>query len=158
MRKSVPQAVNNLFNGSTFLTIQERSVALSRLNHLLAQHIPHALYKQCRIANYRQGVLIIEVSSASWLTRLRYEQEKLRSLLRQNGLSGLSSIQFKINPELNANKLLLNSGSNSIPSRVISPESAKHLLILADSCPPKLKNNLIKLANHVTKMDNKKSK
>lgn len=154
MRNSEPKPLFNLFKAPSLLTIQERGKALSTLSRLLYGFLPLPLTEQCRVANYRQGILIIEVSSASWLTRLRYEQEKLRSLLRQNGLSGLSSIQFKINPELNRNKCELHCDDSAAYQRQITPQSAEMLLALADNCSPKLKSSLIKLAKHATKIDN----
>lgn len=154
MRHSEPKALFNLFKAPSLLTIQERGKALSTLNHLLNRLLPPPLAEQCRVANYRLGILIIEVSSASWLTRLRYEQEKLRSQLRQNGLSGLASIQFKINPELNRNRCELHCDDAAVYQRKITPQSAEMLLALADNCSPKLKSSLIKLAKHATKIDN----
>lgn len=151
MRKSEPQTLKNLFNGATLTTIQERSTALARLNNLIYRYIPSHLQHCCRVANYRQSVLIIEVSSASWLTRLRYEQEKLLSALRQNGLRSLASIQYKINPILNRSQYVMKCNPKSVTKRVITPQSASLLLALSENTTPKLKTNLIKLANHVVK-------
>lgn len=154
MRNGQPESVLSLLKTSSLTAIQERSVALSTLNNLLNKLLPGNLAQQCKVVNYRQGVLILGVSSASWLTRLRYEQETLRTQLRQQGLSGLSSIQFKINPELNLNKSVLHSTENDLYDRKITPKSAQYLLALADNSPINLKNRLIKLANHATKIDN----
>ncbi|WP_392564762.1 DciA family protein [Orbus wheelerorum] len=156
MRNSGPLPLDNLFNNNTFLTIQERSKALYTLNNLVHKLLPDNLCQECRVANYRQGILIINVSSASWLTRLRYEQEKLRSLLRQNGLRGLTSIQFKVSLELNpTNNCILHSKDYDLAKREITLQSADLLLALAQNCSPKLKSNLIKLAKHATKIDNR---
>lgn len=150
MRNSEPQSLENLFNGGTLTNIQERSVVLSRLNHLVYRYLPLHLQHCCRVANYRQSILIIEVSSASWLTRLRYEQGKLLLALRQNGLSGLASIQYKINPVLNQQRYLIKNDDKTT-KRTLSPYSASLLLALAENTTPKLKTCLIKLANHVLK-------
>lgn len=155
MRNGQPESVNSLLKVTSLQAIQERSIKLSTLDHLLKKLLPETLSPQCKIVNYRQGILIIGVSSASWLTRLRYEQEKLRTQLRQHGLSGLSSIQFKIIPQLNQNKAILHSAQNPLYNRKMTSQSAQYLLDLADTCPTNLKNSLIKLANHVTKIDNK---
>ncbi len=150
MRNSEPQSLENLFNGGTLTNIQERSFVLSRLNHLVYHYLPLHLQHCCRVANYRQSILIIEVSSASWLTRLRYEQGKLLLALRQNGLSGLASIQYKINPVLNQQRYLIKNDDKTT-KRTLSPYSASLLLALAENTTPKLKTCLIKLANHVLK-------
>lgn len=154
MRNSEPLSVNKLFKTSSLESIQERSVALSTLNALIYRFLPPILHTHCRVANYRQSILIIEVSSASWLTRLRYEQQNLILLLRQNGLIGLASLQYKINPELNPNKCILHCDNTDPPKREITPNSAACLLQLAENASPTLKSSLIKLANHVRKIDN----
>lgn len=151
MRNSEPQSLNNLFNGFTLANIQTRSIALSRLNKMIYCYLPSHLHHCCRVANYRQSILIIEVCSAGWLTRLRYEQEKLLLALRQNGLSGLASIQYKINPILNQSQSFINDKVTIVGKRKITPQSASLLLALAQDATPKLKTNLIKLANHVLK-------
>ena len=152
MRNSEPQSLNNLFNGFTLANIQTRSIALSRLNKMIYCYLPNHLHHCCRVANYRQSILIIEVCSAGWLTRLRYEQEKLLLALRQNGLSGLASIQYKINPVLNQPQSFVNDKVTTVGNkRTITPQSAPLLLALAQDATPKLKTNLIKLANHVLK-------
>lgn len=151
MRNSEPQSLNNLFNGFTLANIQTRSIALSRLNKMIYCYLPNHLHHCCRVANYRQSILIIEVCSAGWLTRLRYEQEKLLLALRQNGLSGLASIQYKINPILNQSQSFINDKVTIVGKRKITPQSASLLLALAQDATPKLKTNLIKLANHVLK-------
>ena len=151
MRNSEPQSLNNLFNGFTLANIQTRSIELSRLNKMIYCYLPSHLHHCCRVANYRQSILIIEVCSAGWLTRLRYEQEKLLLALRQNGLSGLASIQYKINPILNQSLSFVNDKVTTVGKRTITPQSASLLLALAQDATPKLKTNLIKLANHVLK-------
>ena len=151
MRNSEPQSLNNLFNGFTLANIQTRSIELSRLNKMIYCYLPSHLHHCCRVANYRQSILIIEVCSAGWLTRLRYEQEKLLLALRQNGLSGLASIQYKINPILNQSQSFINDKVTIVGKRKITPQSASLLLALAQDATPKLKTNLIKLANHLLK-------
>lgn len=158
MRNSLPQSLDSLFKATPLLTIQERGLALAKLNRLLANILPEKLSEQCQIINYRQGVLIIGVSSAGWLVRLRYEQEKLRSQLRQNGLLGLSSIQFKVNPALNLNSSVLHCAESNTPQRIMTSESANYLLALADNCSTNLKSRLIKLASHAVNIDNKASR
>lgn len=153
MRNSEPQRLNNLLKTSSLINIQEKSIVLTELNLLFYRFLPHILHRHCRVANYRQSILVIEVSSASWLTRLRYEQGTLLSKLRQNGLIGLASLQYKINPELNQEKYVLQNNYNNVNTtqRQISPQSAAILLALAQNTTPKLQACLVKLANHVIK-------
>lgn len=158
MRNHSPQSLNKLFKDSSLKNIQAKSVALSVLNRVVCQLLPITVREHCRVANYRQGVLIIEVSSANWLTRLRYEQERLILTLRQTKLTGLASIQYKVNPELDKTKYILQSNQQDHkPKRIMTPQSASLLLALSENATPCLKLNLIRLANHATKLDNNKS-
>ena len=52
--------------------------------------LPAPLQGKCRAANYRNAILIIEVTNASWMTRLRYEIPSLLSALRKEILPSLS--------------------------------------------------------------------
>ncbi|MCO6523449.1 MAG: DUF721 domain-containing protein [Candidatus Schmidhempelia sp.] len=154
MRKSAPQSLDRLFDEKNSLhKVQQRAVALAKLNQALKSLLPTPLQAQCRAANYRQHRLIVEVSSASWLTRLRYEQEKLLSTLRKTILPALSSIEFVINPTLNTQRHILHSHhtedtSNHRIERQLSRASADMLLSLAENSPEKLKQTLLKLAQH----------
>lgn len=157
MRNSIPKSLNSLFEQNTFLNnFQDKSLSLSQLHLIIMQLLPEQLHAHCQVANYRQGVLIIEVSSASWLTRLRYEQETLMSLLRQQHLTGLSSIQYKITPSIGEQKHTLHSSRPVYHNQKISPQSAIALLSLAEKASPRLKESLIKLAKNTTKLDNNK--
>lgn len=154
MRNSTPQAINLLIDETkAFNSIQSRSLALVKLNQAVYKLLPMQLQSVCRVANYRHSVLIIEVSSASWLTRVRYEQEKLLSTLRAEILPGLASIQFSINPALHAKRYIAQNPVETF-ERTISQESGNLLEGLAQQCPDSLKAKLIKLASHAKKPRN----
>ncbi|MDF7666963.1 DciA family protein [Orbaceae bacterium ESL0727] len=151
MRCNEPQSFSFLVRQTTGLSqIEERTSALFQLSRALDEILSKPLNEKCRVANYRQGILVIEVSSASWLTRLKYEQSNVLSALRQKVLPALSSIQYQINPDLgcyshqNSHPLPLNATKSS----TITPQSALYLYELAERAPEKLKKQLIKLANH----------
>ena len=151
MRDNEPKVLNSLLLQEALLSkIQERIVALNQLTKVIDELLPSSLNKQYRVANYRQGVLVLEVSSASWLTRLRYEQSKLLSGIRKQILPSLSSIQYKINPDIcSQHSKMINDTSKSVTiTRALSFQSATYLSALAESAPDKLKKQLIKLANH----------
>ncbi|WP_202112714.1 DUF721 domain-containing protein [Gilliamella sp. Pas-s95] len=130
--------------------IKDRTFALSKLSNIVDELLPSLLKQQCRVANYRQGVLVLEVSSASWLTRLKYEQSNLISEIRKNILPSLSSIQYKINPNISTklSQCHCQASKLSLLSSVMTPKSAMFLYALAENAPDKLKKQLIKLANH----------
>ncbi|OCG28060.1 hypothetical protein A9G11_11135 [Gilliamella sp. wkB108] len=151
MRYNEPQKLASILaKVSSLSKIQERTNALSKLSNVVSDLLPSPLNQQCRVANYRRGILVIEVSSASWLTRLRYEQSELISGIRRQILPSLSSIQYQINPNITAqlsqvdNQLLNKAKTPSI----MTQKSAEFLYTLAENVPDKLKKQLIKLANH----------
>ncbi|MBI0030318.1 DUF721 domain-containing protein [Gilliamella sp. B14384G15] len=151
MRYNEPQMLTSILSQQTCLSeIKEKTFALNKLADVINELLPSLLRQQYRIANYRQGVLILEVSSASWLTRLRYEQSNLLSEIRKQILPSLSSIQYKINPDISSQYVkMINDSSKSVTiTRALSPQSAIYLSALAESAPDKLKKQLIKLANH----------
>ena len=103
MRYNEPQMLTSILSQQTCLSeIKEKTFALNKLADVINELLPSLLRQQYRIANYRQGVLVLEVSSASWLTRLRYEQSNLLSGIRKQILPSLSSIQYKINPDISS--------------------------------------------------------
>jgi hypothetical protein len=151
MRDNEPQVLMSILTQDTCLSqIKERVSALNQLSYVVNELLPSPLNQQCRVSNYRQGLLIIEVSSASWLTRLKYEQSNLLSGIRKKLLPSLSSIQYRINPDILIMPLPHTEKSKKINNNqnYMTINSAKYLYTLAQQAPDKLKKQLIKLANH----------
>ncbi|MCK9780556.1 MULTISPECIES: DUF721 domain-containing protein [Enterobacterales] len=157
MRDSYPQSLEKIFielegsNKSTLQLIQQRATILLKLNRAVMALLPVPLRDKCRVANYRNAILIIEVANASWLTRLRYEIPSLLSALRQEILPSLSSIDIKINPSLGIKqekKSLISSLKEQQPTkrRHLSLESAQSLKYLAEKSPKRLRERLERLA------------
>ncbi|MCO6548796.1 MAG: DUF721 domain-containing protein [Gilliamella sp.] len=151
MRYNEPQMLTSILAQNFSLSkIQDRTNALNSLAKVVNDLLPSPMNQQCRVANYRQGVIILEVSTAGWLTRLKYEQSNLISEIRKNILPSLSSIQYQINPDISVRWSHNNyqSDKSSLVSSVITQKSAMFLYALAENAPDKLKKQLIKLANH----------
>ncbi|MFQ1016362.1 DUF721 domain-containing protein [Gilliamella sp. Occ3-1] len=151
MRYNEPQMLTSILAQNFSLSkIQDRTNALNSLAKVVNDLLQSPMNQQCRVANYRQGVMILEVSTASWLTRLKYEQSNLISEIRKNILPSLSSIQYQINPDISVRWSHNNyqSDKSSLVSSVITQKSAMFLYALAENAPDKLKKQLIKLANH----------
>ncbi|OVZ95963.1 DUF721 domain-containing protein [Yersinia sp. 2105 StPb PI] len=160
MRESRPQLLDVLFDDAIAAengplhNVQQRATALLKLNRAVKGLLPSQLQPWCRVANYRQSVLVLETASASWLMRLRYEQPALLSALRAQILPSLSSIDIRINPSLmakghNITQDIAKSTQNSEkspPLRHLSLESAKELRGLASRSPEKLRTILERLA------------
>lgn len=160
MRDSRPQSLDTLLDDNAAIdgilkNVQQRAVTLLRLDRAVQALLPVPLKPFCRIANFRQGILVLEVANASWLMRLRYEQSSLLSALREQILPSLSSIDIRINPDL-----MRLRGKNALPfapekpgntqeppvSRSLSSESAQQLRWLASQSPEGLRKKLERLA------------
>ena len=100
MRDHRPQPANDFFNNTRFKDLQEKAIILSKLSHVLKEALPSGCEDHCRVANYRQGSLVIEVSGSVWATRINYERIAILSAFRRHGLPGLSNLEIKINPDL----------------------------------------------------------
>lgn len=161
MRDSRPQLLDVLFDDASaedkgpLHNIQQRAVALLKLNRAVKGVLPVQLHPWCRVANFRQGILVLETANASWLMRLRYEQPALLSALRAQILPSLSSIDIRINPALMAKgsnlvqdaAKTLGNAQTKVPMRHLSQESAEELRGLASRSPEKLRKVLERLAS-----------
>ncbi|MGL9759904.1 MAG: DUF721 domain-containing protein [Symbiopectobacterium sp.] len=163
MRDSCPQSLKSLFdsvlgeNKSPLHDVQQRAIALLKFNLAVKGLLPPQLYSWCRVANYRQGRLILETANASGLMLLRYEQPALLSALRAQILPSLVSIDIRINPALAAkgdetvvlgkdNYRLESKKLDTLP-RQLSKRSAEMLRNLAGNSPEKLRKTLERLAS-----------
>jgi len=154
MRDSRPQSIENLFEATEgqgmLQSIQQRAIALNKLNRAVQGILPAQLHPWCRVANFRQGILVLETANASWMMRLRYEQSNLLSALRAQILPSLTAIDIRINPSLAAK-----GQENSKPSapesqsagRQLSEHSAEILRSVASRSPEKLKRTIERLAS-----------
>ncbi|MEM6051330.1 DciA family protein [Erwinia sp. P7711] len=158
MRDSRPQSIENLFETTegqgVLQTIQQRAIALNKLNRAVQGILPAQMHPWCRVANFRQGILVLETANASWMMRLRYEQSSLLSALRAQILPSLTAIDITINPSLaaKAQESVQKSGSQSaaeenVPGRQLSEQSAEILRSVASRSPEKLKRIIEQLAS-----------
>ncbi|UBX49374.1 DciA family protein [Providencia alcalifaciens] len=159
MRDSHPQALFDVLEESlaktsnTLQTIQRNAKAILKLNRVVKSLLPAEIKPMCRVANYRNNIMVIEVANASWMTRLNYEKINLLSALRSSILPSLSSIDIRINPDLirkskqnsSLNKQSVNQKENR-NQRQISMQTAEQLLRLAQKSPKGLKEKFERLA------------
>ncbi|CDG47253.1 DUF721 domain-containing protein [Serratia symbiotica] len=154
MRDSRPQLLDVLFDDALTAdkapqhNVQQHALALLKLNRAVKSLLPAQLHLWCRVANIRQGILVLEAANASWMMRLRYEQPMLLSTLRAQILPSLSSIDIRINPGLMANgeHRVKNTQQAAPLRRHLSQESARAVMGLANHSPEKLRKILEQLA------------
>ena len=70
---------------------------VKQLNQFIAAHLEPSLAAQCRVANLRDGILILSTTSPAWKHKLRFAALELLSSLRVNPRwSYLKSIEVRI--------------------------------------------------------------
>ncbi|MGL4860609.1 MAG: DUF721 domain-containing protein [Enterobacteriaceae bacterium] len=156
MRNSRPQPLESLFSDTRQLQqIQRQASVLNKLNRAVRALLPAPLRQGCRVANYRHGVLILEVASGSQQLRLRYAQGELLSALRGEILPSLASIDIRINPQLMLDRIENRQNDPSGSSqqegnrtkRQLSHDSAERLRAVAEHGSPQLRQRLYHLAS-----------
>ncbi|MDO6706452.1 DUF721 domain-containing protein [Photobacterium sp. 1_MG-2023] len=144
MRDHRPQTTASLLDDETTLgNIQQRAIALHKLNSKVQACLQCA--QACRVSNYRQGVLIIEVASAAWSMRLNYERNQLIKQLREQMLPQLQDLKVTINPSLAADPPKA-SQTPVLKRKPISDKAAAALLKTAQDAPAKIKARLERIA------------
>lgn len=74
----------------------DRAGTLSAINQVLAQHLPPNQQQNCRISNITRHSITITTTNAAWCSRLRFNQNQILQLLRQNGYPWLANLDIKV--------------------------------------------------------------
>jgi hypothetical protein len=126
--------------------------ALAQLNTLIASKLEPSLASNCRVANLRDGILILATTSPAWNHKLRFYSVDLLSELRSDPRwSGLKSIEIRVD-------YLPNTESASAPGSKrgisISKENAELLSQLAETIAnPKLAQALKRVSSKGNQQD-----
>jgi hypothetical protein len=112
----------------TFITKLDQ---LDQISKFISKYLEPSLVNHCRVANLRDGILILSTTSPAWNHKLRFITLDLLSALRKNPLwSGLKAIEIRVDylaqPENNIT-------TNLKKPHPLSTENAKILLELAES-------------------------
>lgn len=79
--------------------IQLKVSELKKINQLWQAKISPDIAQHSRVANFREGCLVIEIDSAAWATRLRYLLPDLtKKLVKYPMLNTLKHIEWYIQP------------------------------------------------------------
>ena len=130
---------------SVLAFIQKKVQQLTKLNQIWQSEICIDLAEHTRVANFRDGYLIIECDGAAWATRLRYTLPDItQKLLKHADLRDLTHIEWSIQPQFHAP----NTQLSQLPP-VLSSASAKLLKNAADTIQVKpLQEALLRIARH----------
>ncbi len=115
-----------------------------RLQAALDASIPAPLTEHCKVANLRNGCLVIQTDSPAWLTKLRYSSpDILQALRRIDGLQGLRRLEFYIEPPQQVKAPI------KIQRKLLSHNNANLLNSIANGIKDEaLKATLKRLTNH----------
>ena len=140
--KSKPTDVAELM-GQRLRQVQERTESLRQLQQVTADILGNDLKGRYRVANIRNGVMIIETDSGAWATRLQFMKLQLLQQLRQQNFPMLTTIEIKVNPALSRIERPVTQNLNKL-----SPQAASQIQELAESIGGSLGEKLKKLAAH----------
>lgn len=140
------KAFGNLLSGTPELQkFVSKLQHLEQINNYLSAHLDPQLAPHCRVANMRDGALVISTTSPAWNHKLRFAALDILSLLRANPLwSGLKSIEVRVD--------YLNPIDHNTPTnfRTSSPVSTKNAKLIQQTATyianEKLSNSLKRLA------------
>lgn len=119
---------------------------LKQINNFVSSKLEPILARNCRVANLRDGSLILSTTSPAWNHKLRFIALDLLSALRSNpAWSGLKSIEVRVDYlPINEHNTTTNLKKPSLPS----VHNAKLMQEIANNITcKKLSESLNKLAN-----------
>lgn len=145
MRDHRPTLGDDIIAQSRLSTLQQHAEEIILINRALQAILPRGTEKHCRVANIREGQLILEVASAGIKMKIDRDRLHILNQLRSQGFARLIAVSVQINPELyrsNSDK-----SEQSAPQRdPISSTAASYLEMIASNASPKVKARLESLA------------
>ncbi len=96
MRKTHPVSLSRLIDQRHGLLDQGRRIA--RLNAALSRLLPAGLAGHCRVANLRDGILVLAADSPAWASRLRFHADKLLKSLNKECDLGAGRVRTIVVP------------------------------------------------------------
>lgn len=141
--KKPPQDLSQLLLQSGRLPdIAEKAELLIYLDQHVKQIVAGPVAEQLKVANFRQGVLVVETTSAAWAARINFQKPKLLTQLQAETLTILTAIEVKVNP-----RLALYDAKPKQTQKQLSPAAAEHIAALAEHVSGTLGEKLKRLAN-----------
>ncbi|EEX93181.1 hypothetical protein VIOR3934_02333 [Vibrio orientalis CIP 102891 = ATCC 33934] len=151
MRDHRPTLGDDIIADSRLSQLQQHAKEIMMINSELKAILPRGTEQHCRVANIRDGQLILEVASASIKMKIDYERLNILSQLRSKGFARLIAVSIQINPELY--RVVKDKAEPSKPRDPISQTAAQYLEMIASGASPKVKARLESLAKLAKKPD-----
>jgi hypothetical protein len=118
---------------------------LAKLNQLVLKKLDPTLARHCRVANFRNGILVLTTTSPIWGHQLRFAKTDILSTLRADPeWIGLKSIEAQVRPDTNS---VADIKKNTLPVPKLSKVAAQFVELTAiEVTSPTLKKALLKLS------------
>ncbi|NRD75847.1 DUF721 domain-containing protein [Shewanella sp. VB17] len=140
--KKPPQDLSQLLHQRGQLpNIAEKAELLMHLEHYVKKVLTGPVSEQLKVANFRQGVLVIETTTAAWAARINFQKANILQQLQAETLPMLSAIQVKVNPSL-----LMYAARATKNNNQITKIAATHIEALAEHAGGSLAIKLKRLA------------
>ncbi|MCL1123603.1 DUF721 domain-containing protein [Shewanella surugensis] len=140
--KKLPLDLSQLLHQQgTMPHLAEKAELLLHLNHHVKCVLKGPVTEQLKVANLRQGILVIETSTSAWAARINFQKIQILQQLQAEILPMLTAIEVKVNPGLNS-KVSQPKPQN----KHISSAAASHIEALADQTDGPLAQKLKRLA------------
>lgn len=142
-RKKTPHALECFDRESAIGLITRRAASLSQLSEELKGCLPHGAKSYTRVANYKQGILLIETSNKKAMLDISLNREKILKIMGKK-IPNLKDISISVNENIASSNVVL-------PEKGVTPEGADMLSAIAQMFDGDLKDSLLRLASHKTK-------
>lgn len=95
--KTDPETIDDILNKGSLAGILKKAKLLEQLNITLGRYISTSLSSHCQVMNYKNSIVVIGVDSATWLTKLRFEESNLlHALQNDRDTPNVLGIEYKI--------------------------------------------------------------
>lgn len=91
------KSLTELLSSPSFQTYLAKQAKVARLNAIFGGALHYNWVKDCQIANFENGLLVLIVTNASWATQIRFATPQIIEKLRMNReFDSLREIKCKI--------------------------------------------------------------
>lgn len=134
--------------GSPLARVIATAGELERVDRKLRGHLPAELAVRSRVANLRNGVLVLAAESSAWAARLRYLSRDIVQTARKKCRLEVHEVEVRVSPTSAP------SPQGGPPPRRLSRRAAEHLRNAADTAgDPELAALMQRLAGRAAPED-----
>ncbi|MCP5215463.1 MAG: DUF721 domain-containing protein [Pseudomonadales bacterium] len=126
---SAETEISRLINArdSALARLIDRAQKILSLQSKVSARIPKDCQAFCHFLSYRDGLLKLQADSATWATRLRFQQPQIMAQLKQLAeFHDIEQIRILVRPQYV-------KPNPKITAKPISPAAADHLRTIADT-------------------------